>query len=306
MKIIKPSAALLRAMTGLGLAAALATGGLLTATAAQAQTVTGGTFTVSGDAGDYVSGGQSYSYSTDSGAQMTVSATPNDSNLTASVTGPDGNTWGVTLEAPNGAALTPGSYANAINYFDTTVAQPGLDFYNGNRFCWEGAPGDFTVTKAVFGPHGYVQEFDASFDQRCDTSTTATAHGQIHIVNPAPPADLKLDATVATTGGANSLDGTADVSGTVTCNKPVQVNVSGQATQNKNGVLTNGSFTTSVACTPGAPTAWSAAAAPTGSTPFKAGDIALTTNLSAVDPDYNIGVTNPQTTTTVHLTPTHK
>ena len=59
--------------------------------------------------------------------------------------------------------------------------------------------GSFTVTKAVFGAGGYVQNFDATFEQHCEDGSTA-ARGEVHISNaPAQPATSAVAPNPATT-----------------------------------------------------------------------------------------------------------
>jgi hypothetical protein len=188
------------------LAAALsltaAVGGLLLAGTAQAQAVSTGSLSFSGDAGDYISQGKSWSYSTSKGDALTVSSS-SGSLVSVSVNAYNGDWWTLDLDAPGTQVLTPGTYSAAHRYpFNGTG--PGLDLSGEGRGCNE-LTGSFTVSKAVFGPQGYVQAFDATFEQHCEGGTPA-ARGAIHISNPpAPPqATPKPPATnsprAATTG----------------------------------------------------------------------------------------------------------
>jgi hypothetical protein len=188
------------------LAAALsltaAVGGLLLAGTAQAQTVSTGSVSFSGDAGDFITQGKSYSYSTSKGDGLSVSSSTG-SAVSISVNAYNGDWWTLDLDAPGTQVLTPGTYSAAHRYgFNGTG--PGLDLSGEGRGCNE-LTGSFTVSKAVFGPQGYVQAFDATFEQHCEGGTPA-ARGEIHISNPAPPpqATPKAPATnsprAATTG----------------------------------------------------------------------------------------------------------
>ena len=188
------------------LAAALsltaAVGGLLLAGTAQAQAVSTGTLSFSGDAGDYISQGKSWSYSTSKGDALTVSSS-NGSLVSVSVNAYNGDWWTLDLDAPGTQVLTPGTYSAAHRYpFNGTG--PGLDLSGVGRGCNQ-LTGSFTVSKAVFGPQGYVQAFDASFEQHCEGGKPA-ARGEVHISNPPPPpqATPKAPATnsprAATTG----------------------------------------------------------------------------------------------------------
>ncbi len=98
----RPGSALARLTTvfALTLACAGATTGLLNAPAAQAQTVSDGSLAFSGDAGDYISGGQSYSYATSSGDGLDAYASTDDSHISVSVNGANGDWWYLDLAAP--------------------------------------------------------------------------------------------------------------------------------------------------------------------------------------------------------------
>lgn len=118
----------------------------------------------------------------------------------------------------------------------------------------------------------------------------------MHIDNPPPPAELGLGLAVALNGTASTLNGKATLHGTVSCNKPVQVNVAGDVTQVKRQNLIRGSYSTSVSCVPGAPVAWTATATPTGSVPFQSGDVEVEARATGTDPDYDKPVTVAETT----------
>jgi len=290
-----------RSTAGAGLALGLALGGtLLCGGVAHAQDVASGTLSFSGDAGDYISGGASYSYATGAD-QFQVSSDATDQYVDVEVTAADGTPWTLDLAAPAGQALAVGTYTGATRFPFNSGSEPGLSLFGDGRGC-NTVTGSFTVSKVDFGPNGYVQDLDATYEQHCEGGTSALT-GQVHIVNPPPPAVLTLGLAVAVDGTASALNGQASVHGTVTCNKPTQVTVAGQVTQVKKRVLIRGSYTASVACTPAAPAAWQASADPTATTPFQKGDVQVTAQADATDPDYGSDVTAAQTTT-VQLTKT--
>ena len=174
------------------LAAALsltaAVGGLLVAGTAHAQKVTSGTLSFSGDSGDYISQGESWSYSTSNGDAL--NATGSKSKVSIGVNAYNGDWWTLSFDAPDRptasqpAALAPGTYTGAHRYpFNGTG--PGLDLSGEGRGCNE-LTGSFTITKAVFGSGGYVQAFDATFEQHCEGGEPA-ARGKVHISNPPQP-----------------------------------------------------------------------------------------------------------------------
>jgi hypothetical protein len=271
-------------------------GGLLVASPAQAQTVASGSFTMTGDPGDWVTGGQSYSYSTASGDTMSVSGSAN-STVNMSVFGANGDWWYLDFDAPDGQTLVPGTYTGATRY-PFNGSGPGLSVFGNGRGC-NMLTGSFTIIDAVFGPNDYVQTFDATFEQFCDGSTAA-ARGDIHIANPAPPPALDLALAVATDGAASTLNGNATVHGTVTCNKSTRVTVSGTLVEVVKRELARGSFSTQVSCTPDAPVPWTATAVPFGTVPFEKGDAEATTSATGYDTDYGKYLTM-STTTVVKL-----
>ncbi|MFJ4539851.1 hypothetical protein ACIP39_28365 [Streptomyces tibetensis] len=290
-----PRRVLARTTATLALALAMATGttGLLSGTEAHALPVTEGSFSFSGDEDDYISGGRSYAYTTASQDRMNVSGNTDNRVVSVSVDGANGDWWSLDLAAPSGKALTPGTYTGATRYPFNDGVEPGLSLSGNGRGCNQ-LTGTFTISAVEFGPQGYVKKLDATFEQHCEGGTSA-ARGEVHIENPAPPAELGLGLDIALAGTASSLNGKATVHGTVSCNKPVQVTVAGDVTQVKKRDLIRGSFSTSVSCTPGAPVAWTGTAVPTGSVPFQKGDVEVEGRATATDPDYDKPVTVSET-----------
>lgn len=300
MKLTMPGRALARGAAVLALALTMATGttGLLSAPQAHAQPVADGSLAFSGDEGDWISGGGSYSYSTGAEDKVSVTGSSDNGRVSLSVDGANGDWWYLDLAAPEGTTLEPGTYAGATRYPFNEAAEPGLDLSGNGRGC-NTLTGSFTVTAVEFGPLGYVKELDATFEQHCEGGESA-ARGEVHIDNPAPPAELGLGLAVALDGTASTLNGKATLHGTVSCNKPVHVQVAGDVTQVKRKQLIRGSYATSVECVPGAPVTWSATAVPTGSVPFQRGDVEVEARATATDPDYQQPVSAAETVA-VHL-----
>ena len=285
-----------RPLLAAALSLATVAGGLLLASPAQAQTVTSGSLTFSGDSGDWITGGQSYSYSTENGDGLSVSSSAN-STVSISVNAANGDWWFLDIDAPDGQTLVPGTYLNANRYpFNGTG--PGLDLFGNGRGC-NTLTGSFTIINAVFGLNGYVQTFDATFEQHCEGGVAA-ARGEVHIANPPPPPPLDLQIVVATDGTASTLDGNATVHGTASCNKPTTIYLSGTVIEVVKRVLVRGSYTLQFACTPGTSIPWSATAVPTGTTPFQKGDAEVQTHAQGYDTDYGAYITT-DTTTAVRL-----
>ncbi|MFB6615031.1 hypothetical protein ACFCV9_12575 [Streptomyces sp. NPDC056367] len=288
---------LARTAAGLGLVLALTTGGLLAATGAHAQAVTEGTVSFSGDAGDYISGGKTYAYSAAmDGIQVSGSAA--NSMIDVNINGANGDWWSISLAAPDGQRLHTGTYEGATRY-PFNDGSPGLSHSGNGRGC-NTLTGAFTISNISWGPNGYVEALDAVYEQHCEGGTPAL-RGQVHIKNAAAPAELSLGVGVSVEGKASALNGKATVHGKVTCNKPARVDVTGLVTQVKRNILIRGSYSTTVACVPGTPAAWSAEADPTGTTPFQAGDVEVKATASAVDSDYRVTVTASDIKA-VHLT----
>lgn len=275
-------------------AALVATATALGVTAANAQPVTSGSLSFTGDPGDYISGGATFSYATSANDVFSVFSDNTDNHVTVEVSGANADFWELDMAAPSGQALAAGSYSEATRYPFQAPSAPGLDLAGNGRGC-NMVTGSFVVQDAVFGPQGYVQTFDATYEQQCDGST-ATLRGEVHIANPPAPPVLGVGLTVSTDGTASKLDGNATISGEVTCTDPVSVGLSGQVTQVAHRTIIRGNYSTSVACTPDAPVAWSAVAVPTGTTPFQRGQVEVQTTASAVDPTYGNTVSVSQTT----------
>jgi hypothetical protein len=271
----------------------------LGATVADAQPVTTGTLSFSGDPGDYISGGASYSYSTANKDTLTVNGDSTDNHINVSVSGANGDWWYLDLAAPSGQALAAGAYSGAARYPFQGTTQPGVSLDGDGRGC-NTLTGSFVIQDVVFGPQGYVQTLDATYVQNCEGGTAAL-RGEVHIANPVAPPLLGLGLTVSTDGTASKLDGNAYLTGQVSCNEAASVTVSGQLTEVAHNVIIRANYSTPVACTPGAPVGWSATAVPTGTTPFQKGQAVANSTASAPDPTYNV-TAGTSSTTVVKLT----
>jgi hypothetical protein len=160
---------------------------LLIGGAANAQSVTSGSFSFSGDQGDYISGGGSYNYSTTANDSLNV--TSDGDHIQVGVTGVNGDWWSLDLAAPSdqtlAPGLVPGTYSGTTRYPFQALTVPGLDLSGNGRGC-NTLIGSFTIQNVVFGPYNYVQELDATFEQHCEGGAPAL-RGQVHIANAPPP-----------------------------------------------------------------------------------------------------------------------
>ena len=271
-------------------------GAVLVAAPAQAQAVASGSFSFSGDPGDWISGGGSYSYSTSNGDTMNVSGSA--STVSISVDGANGDWWYLYFDAPDGQTLSPGTTFTDATRYPFNGSGAGLSRSGNGRGC-NTLTGSFTIINSVFGPNGYVQTFDATFEQHCEGGDPA-ARGEVHIANSPPPPALELGLVVAADGTADTLNGNAILHGTVSCTKSTTVYVYGTITQVDKALLARGSFSAQVACTPGDPLPWTATASPSGPVAFVKGEAQVTAEGRGYDVDYGTNVV-VSTTTTVKL-----
>jgi hypothetical protein len=252
--------------------------GLVAAAPAGAGRVVSGSLAISGDPGDPVTRGQSYSFSTDTNVIFARTIDNHTFNL---FVGTDNGAWQLDLGAPfNQATLVPGEYPGA-HRFAPDESSPTMSLSGNGVAC--DLTGSFTVLDAVLGPNGYVQTFDATFEQRCD-GFSGSARGEVHIANPPPPPGLELGVTVRGTG--ESEDGTAVVHGTTTCNKPATVGVSASVVQGQKQSEVSSGFFVQVDCTPGAPVPWTGRAEPLSPPGFHKGNVDVQIHADASDVDY--------------------
>jgi hypothetical protein len=258
---------------------------------AQAITITGAgtSVTFTGTGGDYVTGDQSWAYDP---TNSTIDATVSPDGNTVQVNIDAGTFWTVDFAAPQGQALTAGTtYDNAARYPFQSPTQPGLSLYGNGAGC-NTVTGSFTVNSATFGPHGWIQSFDATFTQHCEGSTTSAATGEVTLNNGPAPAGLAVTVTPDAAITVSHDSGQAVVTGTVTCNEAATVNVSGTLAERLNRTtLATGNWSASgLACTT-TPTAFSVTVVPQGSVPFGVGSAQVSGTYSSLDPVYQINVT---------------
>ncbi|PWR05314.1 hypothetical protein DKT68_27385 [Micromonospora acroterricola] len=272
---------------------AAALGALVAAPPVQAKAPQSASLTVTGDADDPVTEGRSYSFATASGDGFNVWGTAN--HLTVQVFDPPAGPWTIDLSAPVGQSLAVGTYTGATgNTYESPL--PGIALSGNDRICSYGQTGSFTVTDISWGPYGYLERFDATFEQRCNYST-GSARGEVHVANPPAPPVLAVGVEVAASGTIDTGTGEATVRGTVTCTAPATVYVEGQLRQAGHGQLAEGIVRAEVACTPGAPIAWTSSSPSFSATPFRRGDVAVTANALSYDTTYDIFVSDSDTAT---------
>jgi hypothetical protein len=162
-------------------------GGALVAGPAQALPllpVATGSLTFSGTAKDWVTQGASYSFATSNGVTFTAGGDTSVINIAADAG--SGNRWFLEFDPPTGNALAPGIYSAAKRPIERGTS-PGFELFGASRSCSQ-ISATFTITAAVFGSSGWVQAFDATFEQQCmDVKPATSLHGQVHISNPPLP-----------------------------------------------------------------------------------------------------------------------
>ena len=186
-------------------AIAVASASPLAAGSATAQTVRTGSLSFVSDPGDPMGLGESHSYDTTAGDTMTVFGSDGNNRVQVNVSGVNGDWWQLILAAPQGP-LVPGTYSGATPVSDPVPGTPSMEFSGNGRFCSQ-ITGSFTVVNADFGTNGYVQRFDATFEQFCD-GAEAALRGQAHITNPPQPPPLEIGVSVAPDGTVSTVSGT--------------------------------------------------------------------------------------------------
>jgi hypothetical protein len=197
-----------RRVMAVALSLIAAVGGVLVAGTAHALPMATGSLSFSGDRQDSVSRGMSYSYSTSNGDTFVVVDgdalifAPADTGVVhIAVDAANGDRWSLVFIAPSGQVLTPGTYTVTHNPSTGDFRPgPGLDL-SGNGVACGNVIGSFTITQAVFGAGGFLESFDATFEQQCVGATSsAAARGEVHISNPGQqPAPTPTRTTTAAT-----------------------------------------------------------------------------------------------------------
>ncbi|WP_433316070.1 hypothetical protein ACQP0U_04695 [Micromonospora sp. CA-269861] len=266
-------------------------GTLAVAAPASAKAPESATLAVTGDPDDPITEGQGVAFSTASGDGFNVWGTAN--HLTVQVFDPPTGPWTIEVSAPVGQSLAVGTYTGATeNTYESPL--PGIAVTGADRICSFGQTGSFTVTDISWGPHGYLERFDATFEQRCNYST-GSARGEVHVVNPPAPPVLAVGVDVARSGTIDTAADEVTLRGTVTCNAPATVYVEGGVTQTWHGERAEGIVRAEAACTPGAPVAWTSSTPSFTSVPFRHGAVTVSANAIAYDTTYDVFVGDADT-----------
>lgn len=280
------TAAILTAAVALAVTAVPLTG------TAQAHEALTGSLSFSGEPGEYISGGESHTYTPETTEMFDISGPVSQSAVGATIVTPEGERWFLHMEAPYGQKLTSGmTYTNASSWPDAGPEDPQLQFSVTDRYC-ESGTGSFTISHIAYGPYGYIREIDATFERYCSGSTLPV-RGELHARMPEPPVELAIGMGLKTTGTVDTRTGQITVGGSVTCNKPARITLTASAYQIQKRGTASGSYEDLVVvCEPGAPVPWTVSFPsnidPTAS--FQPGDAVLRGVGRADDHDYPVTV----------------
>ncbi|HXT69632.1 MAG TPA: BACON domain-containing carbohydrate-binding protein [Vicinamibacterales bacterium] len=136
--------------------------------------------TFQSDAGDYIGGGTSQSFSLATTQFSGWSQSTSAVQISLRGLAPAAPGWSLALSAPSGQPLVPGTYANAMRYPFQSPGSSGLSFSGNGRGC-NTSTGSFVVLEVVYGPQGELERFHATFEQHCE-GAVAALRGEIYIV----------------------------------------------------------------------------------------------------------------------------
>ena len=278
----RSSLSLLIVLVGLVLALSAA----LLAPLASAAPALEGSLSMTSDEGDYIGQGKTWSYDSSAGDVFGVTTTAG--TVEGNVQAANGEWWYMQFAAPQGETLATGTYDGATRYAFHDPSDPGLDVFGEGRGC-NTLTGSFTVTQIAYDDAGAVQSFDADFEQHCEGGAPAL-RGHVHLVSAPQPAPLTIAFGLASNGRVDRVSGAATVSGTITCNKPASVWLSGTLTQRANRFAqATGTFGRQIQCDGTTP--WEATLRSSNSVPFGVGSAQLGVEATAYDYDTSQSIT---------------
>jgi hypothetical protein len=147
--------------------------GSKTATFSQhAATGAGNYFSFVSDTGDGIGQGWTVLHETPTSTITPIAQTGPEPTRTArlNIVGSDGVgtlNWILTLVAPQGQVLAPGTYLNATRWPFQEPTVPGLDFSGDGRGC-NTLSGQFTISAITFGAGNQLDRLQATFEQHCN------------------------------------------------------------------------------------------------------------------------------------------
>lgn len=160
----------------LAVVASVIAGGLTTAAAAQAGSVTD--VAMYSDTGDYIGQGEQQLFTT---ANSTVSVSGNSGDITINVNSPGGYT--MEFAAPQGHALQTGVYDGAARAPFRSGLEPGIDISGDGRGC-NTDQGRFEIKDIDFAASGVPDRLWLVYEQHCEGAVPAL-FGEVRINEPA-------------------------------------------------------------------------------------------------------------------------
>lgn len=145
--------------------------GFLLLCAARAAGLGDSSLTMTSDPGDYIGGGQSYSYTLADGSFFGQSSGNYSVNIAFS-TPTFSHWWYLDFAAPGGLPLAVGHYTGATRYPFQNSSAPGLSVYGDGRGC-NTLTGRFEVKRIRYGPGSTIESFWATFEQHCEGALPA-------------------------------------------------------------------------------------------------------------------------------------
>jgi hypothetical protein len=150
-----------------------------TSTAYAATTVT--SYAYSSTPGDWIGQGLSNSYVSPASTISIVSGS-DAGELNVQVTS-GSDWWYISLAAPSGSTLVPGTYLNAERAPFRSAGHPGIDVSGNGRGC-NRIFGQFVLRSISADASGNITELDASYVQHCETATAPALTGTIRVNAP--------------------------------------------------------------------------------------------------------------------------
>jgi len=149
---------------------------------ASAGAATGGSATMSSEAGDYIGGGRQQIFDAQAGDRVVGSLSSDGAALGVSVSGGTyGASYNMTFVAPDGP-LRPGVYVGAQRAPFREAGRPGIDVSGDGRGC-NTISGSFEVRELVTAADGSVQRAWILYEQHCEGGTAAL-FGEVRIGEP--------------------------------------------------------------------------------------------------------------------------
>ena len=210
------------------------------------------------DPGDYIGQGLTYSFTTPDNFFIATQDGGNAATVGVRLTPDSVHTWTVQLAAPLGQQLAIGTYDGAVRTVSRTPGTPGMDVHGEFRGC-NALTGSFTVHDLAFGPFRYVERFRATFEQHCEGAAPAL-HGEVNVENPPPLPLVEVRVTVDPEGQLHKQG--ARLSGTLSCTRDAEVDLSLVFSQNTMKGVINGSTALSFDSCPPNPMSWQAQVVP--------------------------------------------